>query len=168
MIAEGGVPMDLSMIKGYRTYILMGANIVCVGLESMGVIPQGTWLKITAVLVSLGIVTNRAGSKNDAAAVAQALAAVNQVSLPGSSAQDKQEPPETPSPAAETPPDPIGDFMATVEGIVAAYKDSQGKLEQLGRVIRGVDEVINWGKAPDRIVPTEEKKSDSSSPEIKC
>lgn len=140
------MPADLSMLKGYRTYLLMGANIVCVGLESLGVIPEGTWLKITAVLVSLGIVTNRAGSKNDAAAVTQALAAVNQLPLPGGSVQGEEGAPETSPPAPEAPSDPIGDFMATVEGIVAAYKDSQGKLEQLGKVISGVDEVINPGK----------------------
>lgn len=99
--------VDLSVVKGYRTYILMGANIICVGLESLGVIPEGTWIKITAVLVSLGIVTNRAGSKNDAAVVAQALAAVKQLPLPGSPAQGEQEASETSSPAPEAPNDPI-------------------------------------------------------------
>ena len=131
--------VDLSVVKGYRTYILMGANIICVGLESLGVIPEGTWVKITAVLVSLGIVTNRAGSKNDAAAVSEALAAFPQSSPTVTPVPLVTEKEDT---GPEDAQDPIGDIMATVEQIISAYKASQARMERLGKVISGITGVI--------------------------
>ena len=144
--------VDLSVVKGYRTYILMGANIVCVGLESLGVIPEGTWIKITAILVSLGIVTNRAGSKNDAAAVAQALAAVNQLSQTGSHAQGEESDQDSTVPVAGAPSDPLGDLMAVLSNIVAEYKASQESLQQLGQVLSRISGVITRPDQPR--VPT--------------
>jgi|GEM_PF-2816522 len=131
--------VDLSVVKGYRTYILMGANIICVGLESLGVIPEGTWIKITAVLVSLGIATNRVGSKNDAAAVKEALVAFSQPSATVTPVPLVTEKEET---GPEDAPDPIGDIMATVEQIISAYKASQARMERLGKVMSGITGVI--------------------------
>jgi len=113
--------MDLSAFKGNRTYLLMLANMVCVILENFGIIPEGTWAKVTTVLVSLGLMATRAGSKNDAAKVEAALSSFSTGGLTPNS----------------------DNILASLGTVVEEYKTAKVRMDQLKAVMIGLSEEQN-------------------------
>ena len=113
--------MNIEKVTGYRTYILMVLTIICTVAESLGVVPSGTWAKVTAVLVSLGIMAARAGSKNDAAHVMLNLA-------------------KWPSAPQDLPGAGVGggDIVSSLGGIVEDYNRAKARLDQLKAVVAGI------------------------------